>query len=528
MYNSQTVFKQGTDFGSVSNNWGINLAALAVMNYEKHMEWCLEKVFVYEKFVLIEKDTFSAVLKEYDRFLVGFGEPEHKYTAKVKEKIAVLGKDFKRKFLSNQTIEISEKLLKVLAKYNLTMLKNSDKKSYIQLEKVHDQSAKIAEEELQSLPYLKENSMLWLDTEKQLTSKITELKNLYFQHRKKQLHAKKKDISARLRSYIDANDIKVNMTKSGVLGSGGFGIVRVGFIKYYGIVAIKVPRFNGSRVYMESREKKFIKEVELLHHANHENILRMLGYTTLKDSMAIITEYMPCENLATLLFQSDGNNFLVPVISRALGLRFCSDICRGVSYLHFAYSDQRVVHGDLKPENIFLTSDLNCKVGDFGGADIATCTEFLSSTRKRSASSDRTRGYIAPERLSNPDLRVSKAMDVYSVGMIFSGVLRRQRPTENVGLNRDQIIQYCLQSTSKQGPIVSTLRNMMLKCTNHDAQQRPKITEVRDELNTLLCTQNPVEIAQGVTDVLKTYNCKHFIDYSTDFVPLADVDSFYE
>ena len=54
----------------------------------------------------------------------------------------------------------------------------------------------------------------------------------------------------------------------------------------------------------------------------------------------------------------------------------------GVSFRHFAFFDQRVVHGDLKPQNVLLTTKLRCKVKDFGGGDIATCTEFLDPAQK--------------------------------------------------------------------------------------------------------------------------------------------------
>jgi len=70
-----------------------------------------------------------------------------------------------------------------------------------------------------------------------------------------------------------------------------------------------------------------------------------------------------------LLSKINEDQFLVPKISSLLRLRFCSDISRGVAYLHQAFFERRIVHGDLKPSNILLSSDLKCKVGDFGGAD---------------------------------------------------------------------------------------------------------------------------------------------------------------
>ena len=132
-----------------------------------------------------------------------------------------------------------------------------------------------------------------------------------------------------------------------------------------------------------------------------------------------------------------------------------------------------------------------------------------STSGRLQASSECTHGYIAPERLNNPQLRVSKAMDVYSVGMIFHGIMRRVQPTRDVGENKKDIIQYCLQANtgplSPKDPVEATIKQMMIKCTDHDPQQRPKVSEVRDELHSSLCKQDPVEIAQGVMDVLKTY-----------------------
>ena len=392
------------------------------------------------------------------------------------------------------------------------------------MKNIHYQSALLAEKQLHALPYLANDSSLWTDAKKQLTVAITELQKPFFREKKESIS------NARIETFIGADEIKVQMNKSGLLGRGGYGTVRAGFIEYYGFVAIKVSLFRGSSMEMETMEKKYLKEIELLHQANHENILRILGYSSYKDSLAIIMEYMPGGSLQALLFCKDeGNDFLVPDISNILRLRFCSDISQGVSYLHSAFFDQRVVHGDLKPSNVLLTCDLKCKVGDFGGADIATCTEALQSPKDRlSMNGECTPGFIAPERMNNPQLRVSKAMDVYSIGMIFYGIMRRVHPTRDMDQNKKEITQFCLPTNGSQcqDPVESTLKQMMLKCTDHDPQQRPRASELRDKLHSLLCKQDPVKVAQSVADVLKTYKCRHFIDHSLEFIALPEVEHF--
>ena len=338
--------------------------AKLIENYDKNMERYLETVFVFEEFLQKEKDAQIKTNEKFQRLFVQELEANEyfKHSSDLKAKIFLKQKSFESKFLLKQTNAILEKLKFVLNKYHSTMLKAWNEKSDTDLKHVHDQSVQIAEEELHTFPYLVNNSNLWTDTKKQLTATIAELQKPF---QGKQLVVKpENNTNARIQTLIDASDVKVIMSKLGLLGRGGFGTVRAGFIEYYGIVAIKVPLFRGSNMEMESVEKKYIREIELLHQANHENILRILGYSSYKDSMAIITEYMPGGSLRALLFCQDDEEkkFLVPSISNALRLRFCSDVSQGVSYLHFAFFDQRVVHGDLKPSNILLTSDLKCKV----------------------------------------------------------------------------------------------------------------------------------------------------------------------
>ena len=251
-----------------------------------------------------------------------------------------------------------------------------------------------------------------------------------------------------------------------------------------------------------------------MHHANHESILRFLGYTIVKESIAIITEYMPGGSLSALLLsKNEIGEFLIPKISDSLSLRLCSDISNGVSYWHFAFFDQKVVHGDLKAQNVLLTSDLRCKVGDFGGADIATCTEYLDSTKRTTSRSEWTEGYIAPEKLNQPGLRVTKAMDVFSVGMIFYVILRREHPNIDVDRNREDVTRYCQQSL-----INRDLKQLALKCVEHYHLKRPQMLEVRDKSHSLLNEQNASEIAADVATVLKTYTCNTFVEITSDFV----------
>ena len=506
-----------------------------VVLYNNAMETHLNDAETFEQFLHKEE---NANAQAVEKFLQDFSTRQDEtcfnctYTSALEKLINEERSLFESKFLLKQTRLISEKMHQVIEKYNSNMTSFATGVRLEELQKFHKKAVQAAEDQLQELPALNYDHNLWAETKTQFTNTILMLQQNHFKQNELLLAGKKveRGTASLADTKIEANTIKIDMNRKGLLGRGSYGKVRVGFIRYYGTVAVKATRFCGSGVEIESAEEKFIKEIDLLHHANHDHIVRIIGYTSWKDSMAIVMEYMLGGNLSTLLLhKAEGDEFFVSDIPESLRLRFCSDISSGVCYLHFAFSDQRVVHGDLKPSNILLSGDLRCKISDFGGANLATCTEYHSSSSGMLHYHGQcTQGFIAPERLNNPQLRLSKAVDVYSVGIMFFVIFRRQNPTKNIDRNTKEILRYCrnFDRTSVKSSVIKTVKQLIQKCTDHNSQQRPDMLEVRDELQNLLSNQDSAEIVLEAVDVLRALKrLKYSINHSS-FVCLADIENF--
>ena len=200
-------------------------------------------------------------------------------------------------FRKNLEEHIGKELQKVLTDYDCIMKEESIGISQQRLNAIHKEAVKKAENELLALPNLAKNSDLLESIKKQFSYSIARLQQHHIQ-KNSLLFIGNHEGEAVKTSYCEPSSIKIDKTKCGILGRGGFSTVRVGFLEHYGTVAVKFNRYSGSDVEITNAEQKCRKEIALLHHANHENILRFLGYTFGKESMAIITEYMPGARMA--------------------------------------------------------------------------------------------------------------------------------------------------------------------------------------------------------------------------------------
>ncbi|XWS21857.1 hypothetical protein CRYUN_Cryun30bG0091600 [Craigia yunnanensis] len=170
---------------------------------------------------------------------------------------------------------------------------------------------------------------------------------------------------------------------------------------------------------VEQGEKQFRMEVATISSTHHLNLVRLVGFCSDGRHRLLVYEFLKNGSLDNFLFMSKDqsgkslnweNQFNI-----ALGT------ARGITYLHEECRD-RIIHCDIKPENILLDEIYTAKVSDFGLAKLMNTKDqrYLSLASIRG-----TRGYLAPEWLAN--LPITSKCDVYSYGMVLLEIVSGRR-----------------------------------------------------------------------------------------------------
>ncbi len=193
------------------------------------------------------------------------------------------------------------------------------------------------------------------------------------------------------------------------LGSGGIGAVylverMVGGVLQRSALKVLAPHAAGP-----SFIERFHREQHILASLDHPNITRMLD-AGLTDSGQpyLVMEYV------------DGVALDAYCNARNLGiperLQLFLRVCDAVAYAH----RNLVVHLDLKPSNILVTSDGTVKLLDFGTSKLIQPGSLLTTTVLA------TPAYASPEQLRNEP--VTTACDIYALGAILFELLAGRRP----------------------------------------------------------------------------------------------------
>ncbi len=180
------------------------------------------------------------------------------------------------------------------------------------------------------------------------------------------------------------------------LASGGFAAVYEAIDTIEGVrVALKIPHQETvSPVMLEL----FRREVRLIARLDHPNILPLKDASFIDDRFVIVFP-LGEKTLADRLRSRIG-------VNRTLD--FGEQLLESVAYAH----RHRIIHCDIKPENVILFPGDRLRLTDFGIAKVAQKTIRGSGTG--------TVGYMAPEQAMG---RPTAGSDVFSVGVILYRML---------------------------------------------------------------------------------------------------------
>lgn len=184
------------------------------------------------------------------------------------------------------------------------------------------------------------------------------------------------------------------------IGEGTYGVVYKAQDSSGEIFALKKIRLEAED---EGIPSTAIREISLLKELQHPNIVRLCDVIHTERRLTLVFEYLD-QDLKKLLDVCDEGG-LEPGTTKS----FLYQLLRGIAYCH----QHRVLHRDLKPQNLLINREGALKLADFGlarafGIPVRSYTHEVV-----------TLWYRAPDVLMGSK-KYSTPVDIWSVGCIFA------------------------------------------------------------------------------------------------------------
>ncbi|MED6139422.1 G-type lectin S-receptor-like serine/threonine-protein kinase SD2-5, partial [Stylosanthes scabra] len=274
------------------------------------------------------------------------------------------------------------------------------------------------------------------------------------------------------------------------LGHGGFGSVYKGVLPDRTQVAVKKLEGIGQG------KKEFRAEVSIIGSIHHLHLVRLRGFCVEGTHKLLVYEYMANGSLDKWIFKKNNGEFRLDWDTRfniALGT------AKGLAYLHDD-CDSKIIHCDIKPENVLLDDHFMAKVSDFGLAKLMNREQSHVFTTLRG-----TRGYLAPEWITN--YAISEKSDVYSYGMVLLEIIAGRKNYDPSETSEKSHFPSYAMKMMEEGKLKEILDSELIEdmndervhiaikvamwCIQEDMAMRPSMTKVVQMLEGLCTVPKP-------------------------------------
>lgn len=241
-----------------------------------------------------------------------------------------------------------------------------------------------------------------------------------------------------------------------LIGDGGMANVYLAYdrtLKRH--VAIKMLRYELSKD--EGFIKRFKRESAQVINLDHPNIVHVYTVGDYKQQPFIVMEYVNGKTLKDYLREHGA-------LDPQTAIHVMTQLAEGVLYAH----QNKIIHRDLKSQNIMITEDQVVKITDFGialssnEADITQTNTIMGSVH-----------YLAPE-LARGNLATERS-DIYALGIILYELLTGDVPFKgegavNIALQHLEAEMPSIKLVNDQLP--NSLDNIISRCTSKQPSER--------------------------------------------------------
>ncbi|MEU6858744.1 serine/threonine-protein kinase [Glycomyces sp. NPDC046736] len=208
------------------------------------------------------------------------------------------------------------------------------------------------------------------------------------------------------------------------------------------------------------------REAQIAAGLSHPSVIRVFDVVEHAGLPWIVMELLQARSLAEILTQ-DGP--LSPRVAAKIGLALTGALQ--------AAHDAGIIHRDVKPGNVLISTDGRCVLSDFGAAQMHQVSGGTTPGKVLGSAH-----YIAPERaVGHP---AEPASDVFSLGVTLYAAVEGRPPFDRgdaVSTMR-AVVQEPPENPRHAGPLTPLLGGMLAK----EPHQRAALPDVRDELAALL------------------------------------------